>query len=137
MSGLKQLKKKIENILLAPPVELIDTDGTIYEVAEWEAFSDRVYRSVETQEHVLTKRIGSANMDSAIEFLYTKCKLADNNITDEQLQEVTHELFHDLLGDLEKEKIIRKIPEIKRQEIRLVVDNTVEGFNDREKREEL
>ena len=129
MSNLGQLKNKIKDILLDIPVDIVDEDtGDIYEVPEWESFSPRKYKDEDTEEFVLTRKIGSYNVIDALDYLYKQCETVirkSGSINKSKIINATHEIFHEFLEDLEKDKAIRKIPEVKRKEMRIVVDNTI------------
>lgn len=126
MSNINIIKKEISELLLKNPVDVRDINGEIYNVPEWETFSIRECIDFENEKTINSRKIGSANILEALEYLAEECiNNLEEELSNEKLTIVNQLLFQDLLELLEKDKIIRKNPVFKRKEIKLVVDNTI------------
>jgi len=113
------------DLLLTFPVDIHNNDETI-SVQTWESFEERTFKTLGDSLEFLTRKIGSYNVLQIINIIEDFCQndIDKFEITDEGTSDVLTKLFEMIMDDLEKAKIIRKIPEFRRKDIRLIVDNT-------------
>ena len=133
MSNIKKLKKEITSYLLDNPIDIMDEYGNIANIPEWETFEPRDCINIDNGDSFISRKIGSVNVIEAMNYLTEECvSNLEEEISHSKLSQVIQLLFYDLLLFLEKDKVIRRTPETKRQEIKLIVDNTNNESNNRE-----
>lgn len=125
----------VKNYLLDYPIDKYDeSSGDYYTVNDWESFETRDFSDSIDEEDIEvaeslgisanTRKIGSINMMASYELIGKMCM----SILGSQLDDVKQDdmnksvvsIFNKVLTQLEKDKIIRKIPEVKRQQFKLV-----------------
>ncbi len=114
------LKTVVTEILLDYPK---DTYNSIYdtynELSEWELVSER---EVEEGSDYFSRDIGTENIMTAMEYLFRNLLpvLVTNKLSQEGANEVVNTIFIDIINDLIEEKVIRRIPEIYREELKVI-----------------
>lgn len=99
--------KMVWNILKSMPIEVFDEEeGSIWENDTYELVLLRTEGDFEG-----TRMIGSANLVTAMNLLNQKMVI--NNVANNDIKntaEQSYKLFHEVLEELQSEKLIRKIP---------------------------
>lgn len=113
---------KIKEILVSSPLDIYsDEDETINE-ANYELVSSRFDEDSLSEED---RYIGSANMFIAASLIcYDHFNFDSiNELTEEQLTEF-YSIWHEIVAELKKERFIREIGLLSKNNLKIVVDNT-------------
>ena len=121
MEKYTELKKIIVNVLEQIPLPLIDeASNDIYAGYLYEFTEPREYTDVVADKKYTSREIGASNIYTALIFVSRYMTQFEGNDSAENHTDVLTAIFK----ELEEERLIREIPEIKRKKIKLVVDNT-------------
>lgn len=121
MKKYAELKKIIVDVLKQTPLPLLDeTSNDIYAGYLYEFVEPREYTDVVVDKTYTSREIGASNIYTALIFVSRYMTQFEGNDSIENHTEV----LTAVLKELEEERIIRELPEIKRKRIKLVVDNT-------------
>jgi len=103
----EQACRIVWNILKGMPIEVFDEEeGSVWENDTYELVLPRTEGDFEG-----TRIIGSANIVTALNMLNQK--LVINNVANDDIKntaDMSYELFAEVLDELQKQKLIRKIP---------------------------
>lgn len=108
------------NILKGMPIEVFDDE----QEQIWENDTYELVTSRDEGDFKGSRAIGSANLVTALNIINQKIvieNLADRNIT--HSAEIAQKLFGEIIEQLQKEKLIRKIPAKVRQTFKLIEGN--------------
>lgn len=108
------------NILKGMPIEVFDDE----QEQIWENDTYELVTSRDEGDFKGSRAIGSANLVTALNIINQKIvieNLADRNIT--HSAEIAQKLFGEIIEQLQKEKLIRKIPTKVRQTFKLIEGN--------------
>ncbi len=108
------------NILKGMPIEVFDDE----EKQIWENDTYELVMPRDEGDFKGTRGIGSANLVTALNIINQKIvieNLADKNIR--HSAEIAQKLFAEIIEQLQKEKLIRKIPSKVRQTFKLIEGN--------------
>ena len=108
------------NILKGMPIEVFDDE----EKQVWENDTYELVTSRDEGDFKGSRAIGSANLVTALNIINQKIvieNLADKNIR--HSAEIAQKLFGEIIEQLQKEKLIRKIPAKVRQIFKLIEGN--------------
>ena len=108
------------NILKGMPIEVFDDE----EKQVWENDTYELVTSRDEGDFKGSRAIGSANLVTALNIINQKIvieNLADKNIR--HSAEIAQKLFGEIIEQLQKEKLIRKIPAKVRQTFKLIEGN--------------
>lgn len=125
MSVYKELLNEVKQLILQTPVDIyISEHDASASNSRYELVQER---EVKVGDHSFTsKKIGLANITWAQQhILNVYIERFNPSETDaEKTKQACEAIFESIISDLEKERIVRTFPEIKREEgIKLVVDN--------------
>ena len=116
----KQHVQLVWNILKGMPIEVFDDE----EKQIWENDTYELVTSRDEGDFKGSRAIGSANLVTALNIINQKIvieNLADRNVR--HSAEIAQKLFAEIIEQLQKEKLIRKIPTKVRQTFKLIEGN--------------
>ena len=119
---VQKAKEAILDILQQTPLDVVNEfEDYVLESGIWELVEPRVHGPA-----IGSRRIGSANMLMASSAILEFFNLHNQGLTDEDMSEVSLQIFRSIVELLEDEKIIRQVPETVRETF-----TVIEGNNER------
>jgi len=121
--NIRTAKRLIYKVLSSMPIDVVDEEkGEVWESSNYELFDPRI-----EGDYKGSREIGAANVITAFNLLHQKILIAELS-RDEGFSacgEEALDAFKSAMEDLEKNKMIRKRPEIKREMFKIVGGTSV------------
>ena len=121
--NIRTAKRLIYKVLSSMPIDVVDEEeGEVWESSSYELFDPRI-----EGDYKGSREIGAANGSTAFNLLHQKMLIAELSREEgfSDCGEEALDTFKNAMEDLEKHKMVRKRPEIKREMFKIVGGTSV------------